>query len=217
MLDLPIRYALFDMDGTLTDTMRFWRYCLNEVLEDEGIALTEEQIQAVEKLPFFAGLRYVRSLNLSPRLENITREDLYRVLERHYVAEAEPKPGVVELLEEYKARGVKMGVATLSPTRLARVCLTRAGLIDYFSFVLGPENYPDGKNTPKIFFDAAEMLGCDPSEMYLFEDTYNSIKTAVAAGIPVVGVADKFQMHNREEIFEASVAFLDDGFKTRLK
>lgn len=217
MLDLPVKYALFDMDGTLTDTMCFWRNCINEFLKDEGVSLNEEQIRHLERTPFEIALEEIRAMHLSPRADRVTFDDIYDILKRHYERDAVVRAGVVSLLEEFKARGVKMGVATLSPSRLAAVCLRVTGLIDYFSFVIGPEGYPEGKNGPKIFLDAAEKFGCRPEEMYLFEDSLYSIQTAVAMGISVVGTADKYQAHNREKIIAASVAFFDDGFTKRIK
>ncbi len=217
MLDLPVKYALFDMDGTLTDTMWFWRYCINEFLKDEGVALTEEQIRYLEKTPFETALVEIRKLHLSPRADAMEYEDIFHILKRHYECDAVAKPGVKALLEDFKARGVKMGVATLSPSPLAMACLAVTGLLPYFSFVIGPEGYPEGKNSPKIFLDAAEKFGCEPREMHLFEDSLYSIETAVAMGIPVVGTSDKYQAHNREKIIAASVAFFDEGFTKRIK
>lgn len=217
MLDLPIKYALFDMDGTLTETMGFWRNCINEFLKEEGVSLSEEQIRHLEKTPFEIALEEIRAMHLSPRADTVTFEDIYQILKHHYERDAVPRAGVVALLEDLKARGVKMGVATLSPYSLAMICLEKTGLLPYFSFIIGPEGYPEGKNGPRIFLDAAEKFGCEPREMHLFEDSLYSIETAVAMGIPVVGTSDKYQAHNRERIIDVSVAFFDEGFTKRIK
>ena len=215
--DLPIRYALFDMDGTLTDTMRFWLGAADEFLKDEGVTLTPEQNACLQSKGVVEGIAYVRSLKLSPKTDAYGIEDVCRILLRHYESEAEGKPAVGDLLRELKARGAKMGVATLTPSPLARACLARVGILSYFDFILGGESYPEGKSKPRIFLDAAEKLGCLPREMYLFEDSLYSIKTARTLDIPVIGVADRSQTAERERIMDLAVAFFDDGFRVRVK
>ena len=215
--DISVKYALFDMDGTLTDTMHFWMGAANEFLKDEGVALSEEQNARLQSMGVKEGIAYVRSLHISPKTDNYGIEDVCRILMRHYERESVVKDGVRELLEGLRERGVRMGVATLTPSPIARVCLTTTGLLSYFACVLGGEDYPEGKSTPRIFEDAARRFGCAPSDMVLFEDSLYSIKTANAVGISVVGVADRFQTAEREEIMARSVAFFDRGFSVRVK
>lgn len=218
ILDLPVKYALFDMDGTLTDTMYYWRSCLNELLiEAESVTLDEKQVETLERMSFEKGVAYIRSLGKFPRFEAMGPDDVFRVLRRHYEEDAVAKPMVPELLAQLRANGTRMAVATLTPSHLARICLARVGLLSYFDFVLGGEDYPEGKSEPRIFLDAAKNFGCAPEEMHLFEDSLYSIKTARTLEIPVIGVADKYQAHKREEIMAASVAYFEEGFSRRVK
>lgn len=217
ILDLPVKYALFDMDGTLTDTMHFWKGIPQRLLAAEGLSISKEQEATLETLGLERGIEYIHSLHLSPRADSFGYEDVVRILTPSYEGDPVAKPAVDLLLKELKASGARMGVATLTPSHLARTCLTRTGLIDYFDFILGGEDYPEGKNTPRIFLDAAERFGCAPTEMHLFEDSYYSVKTARAIGIPVVGVADAAKAKDRDDIMAVAVAFFDDGFSRRVK
>lgn len=217
ILDLPVKYALFDMDGTLTDTMHFWNNIPERLLAEEGLRLTEEQSARLATLGLVAGIEYIHSLHLSPRADSFGYEDVVRILAPSYEGSPVAKPCVPTLLAELKAKGVKMGVATLTPSHLARACLTRVGLIEYFDFLLGGEDYPEGKSKPRIFLDAARLFGCAPEEMHLFEDSLYSIKTARGMGISVVGVFDAHQSKERQSIMDASVAYFEDGFSRRVK
>lgn len=215
LADLPIKYALFDMDGTLTDTMPFWIGLPRRIFEGEGLTLSPEEEATLEPLGLHKGIEYLNSLHRTEKV--FGREDVFSALRASYSGDPVVKPMVRELLEELRARGVRMGVATLTPVPLAQICLDRTGLASYFEFVMGGEDYPEGKNTPRIFLDAAERFGCAPCEMYLFEDSYYSVKTARTLEIPVVGVADGAKQKDREDMLFASVAFFDDGFRVRVK
>ncbi len=213
--DLPIKYALFDMDGTLTDTMPFWIGLPKRLFEGEGLTLSPKEEATLEPLGLVKGIEYLNSLRRTEKI--FGRGDVIRLLTALYSGNPQAKPLVPALLEELRARGVRMAVATLTPIPLAEICLARTGLAPYFEFILGGDDYPEGKNTPRIFLDSAEKFGCAPEEMVLFEDSYYSVKTARSIGIPVVGVADASKAKDREALLAASVAFFDDGFSCRVK
>ena len=215
LADLPIKYALFDMDGTLTDTMPFWIGLPKRLFEGEGLTLSPKEEATLEPLGLVKGIEYLNSLRRTEKI--FGRGDVIRLLTALYSGNPQAKPLVPTLLEELRARGVRMAVATLTPIPLAEICLARTGLAPYFEFILGGDDYPEGKNTPRIFLDSAEKFGCAPEEMVLFEDSYYSVKTARSIGIPVVGVADASKAKDREALLAASVAFFDDGFSRRVK
>ena len=149
---------LFDMDGTLTDTMLFWKGIPARLLAEDGIVLAPEQAATLDTMGLVKGLEYIRSLHLSSKADRYGYEDVVRVLSALYDEGATAKPCVHELLSELKKKGVRMGVATLTPSGVARGCLTRTGLIHYFDFLLGGEDYPEGKSEPRIFLDAAQRI-----------------------------------------------------------
>ena len=217
LADLPIKYALFDMDGTLTDTMPFWHAIPKRLVESRGVTLPAEAEAAIAPLGLVKGIEYINALHLSPEADHFERKDVIDLLAASYSTRSVAKPLVPELLEELRARGVRMGVATLTPVPLAEICLTQTGLLPYFEFVMGGDDYPEGKNTTRIFLDAAARFGCAPFEMHLFEDSFYSVKTARTLDIPVVGVSDAAKAKDREDMLSASVAFFDDGFRVRVK
>ena len=215
LADLPIKYALFDMDGTLTDTMPFWIGLPKRLFEGEGLTLSPAEEATLEVLGLVKGIEYLNSLGRTEKV--FGRGDVIRLLTALYSGNPQTKPLVPTLLEELRARGVRMAVATLTPIPQAKICLERTGLAPYFEFILGGDDYPEGKNAPRIFLDSAKKFGCAPEEMVLFEDSYYSVKTARTLGIPVVGVADASKAKDREEMIAASIAFFDDGFSRRVK
>ena len=216
MQELSVKYALFDMDGTLADTMGYWRTLTPRALARRGVTLSEEDISALGTLTFSQGVAYLREKKI-PHVEEITREEILAILEGHYRRDARLKAGVRELLDRFRAQGVRMGVATLTPKAQAEVCLKSLGIDGYFDFVFTGEDYPNGKKSPEIFLDAAARFGCDVREMYLFEDSFYSMQTAHAMGIPIVVTEDEWQAHIREDMLAIATAYFEDGFTKRIK
>lgn len=216
MEECEIRYALFDMDGTLADTMGYWRALTPQALARRGVTLPEEDIDALGTLTFSQGVAYLRERKI-PHIEEITREEILTILEGHYRRDARLKAGVRELLDRFRAQGTRMGVATLTPRAQAQVCLQTLGIDGYFEFLFTGEDYPKGKNSPEIFLDAAARFGCDVRRMYLFEDSFYSMKTAHALGIPIVATEDEWQANLREEMLAIATAYFEDGFTRRIK
>ena len=216
MKELSVKYALFDMDGTLADTMGYWRNLAADALAARGVTLAEEHIRAIETMPFSKGVAYLKEQNV-PEIENVTREEILSVLEEHYRRDAKLKSGVREYLDFLRASGAKMAVATLTPRAQALVCLESLGIADYFEFVFTGEDYPKGKSSPEIFFDAAKRFGCEATEMHLFEDSFYSMQTAHAVGIPVVAVEDAWQCSIKQDILAIADAYFEDGLTRRIK
>ena len=201
MKTLP--FAIFDMDGTLVDSMPCW-YSLHgdyvrarypdtppHVLKDIEAAWGFENI-------FAAFLRHGIAF---------TREDYFSFLEErmgyYYSQVVEPKPKTKALLEGLKKAGCKMGVITMTPHRGADFCLAKTGLAPYFSFVLTREDTPDGSGKEKelIFRMAMEKLGCEKAEDCAFyEDSLYAIKTAHKMGFYVRAVEDRWGEETHREI-----------------
>ena len=192
--------ALFDMDGTLLCTMRYWRFTTLELLLTLDIIPTAEQLAkmystssrkfCVEILKEY-GIEMTYG-ELVPKLEEF--------MHRHYLHDAHAKPHVGEYLEKLKAQGIPMIVATGAPREFARDGLERLDLAKYFEFITDGYEFGITKHDPGYFRLMAEKLGVEPGEMLVFEDALYSIKSAKAAGCPVLGILDDTQKHDWEEI-----------------
>lgn len=204
MKHLP--FALFDMDGTLVDSMTYWRMAHIEGMEAAGYTVTDGMKEALKKVWGYENLQsLLANWGIHKTIEKL-KEDARRLLCYHYEHDIVLKPGTLALLDEMRAAGVKMGVLTLTPHALAEICLAKNGIREYFSCIITTEDNPTGtgKEAPEIFRVALDALGCEqPQDCAVYEDSFYSIHTAHQMGFYVVGVEDQWQSPKQKEQMRA--------------
>ena len=182
------KYAIFDMDGTLIDSMVFWKNLATEYLTSKGIlqfpADILEQIKPMTMSESAALFR--REFGLTGDVEAQMNE----MMEDHYRNDIPLKPGVWEYLENLHRQGVRMCVASATAEHLMESCLTRLGVREHFEFLLSCETVGAGKRSPLVYQEAARRLGAVPGQIAVYEDALYAVQTAKAAGFHVVGVYD---------------------------
>ena len=182
------KYAIFDMDGTLIDSMVFWKNLATEYLTSKGIlqipADILEQIKPMTMSESAALFR--REFGLTGDVEAQMNE----MMEDHYRNDIPLKPGAWEYLENLHRQGVRMCGASATAEHLMESCLTRLGVRQYFEFLLSCETVGAGKRSPLVYQEAARRLGAVPGQIAVYEDALYAVQTAKAAGFHVVGVYD---------------------------
>jgi len=192
MIDIStIKGAIFDMDGTILDSMFIWE----NVEIDYLISMGKTPKKGLKEiLRPFSGLEsagYIRTeYGLNKTAEEI-EAGVNRLLEDFYFHKASPKKGVLEVLAKLHDRGVKMCIATVTDRYLAEPALRRCGIIDYFGRIFTSGEERMNKRNPEMFYRAANFLGTEAHETLVIEDAYYAVKTAKLAGFPVVAVYDR--------------------------
>ncbi len=184
-------FAIFDLDGTLLDSMPFWNALPRNYLEAKGIgSLPWDLPEIVAPMTLGESARYfVEQLGVPGTPEQVEGE-LTAVLGELYRTRIPLKPGVRDYLEVLHRRGVRMCVASATASSLAEACLRRLGVRDHFAFLLSCDQVGAGKSRPDIFLEAARRLGATPQETAVYEDALHAARTARQAGFQVIGVRD---------------------------
>ncbi len=192
--------AIFDLDGTLLDSMWVWDRVDEEFLGARGFAVPTDYAKAISAMGFVETAEYtINRFSLKESVESVIQE-WNKMAERTYHDEVATKPFAGELLREMKDRGMKLGVATSSYGTLFYPCLKRNGIHQFFDAFTETSEVPRGKGFPDVYIKAAEKLGCQPAQCVVFEDIPEGIAAARAGGFFTVAVYDDRSKEEWEEI-----------------
>lgn len=191
------RFAIFDMDGTLVDSMGYWDRVFGEYLENQGISgdIQELLLRTKTMSVLDGAVAVAQQFHLKQMPESIA-EEFNAIMEHHYRDDVKLKPGVLEFLRSLKAQGVKMCVASTTCQSLIESCLEWKGIRNLFEFCLSSEQIGVGKERPDVYLEAARRLGAEPEAIAVFEDAPRAIETARKAGFYVVGIWDTGEESN---------------------
>lgn len=198
---MRLQSAIFDMDGTLLDTMHIWKDLGSTMLRRMGYEPEPDMQEKVMVMTLRESAEYCKTTYHMPEtVEEIMAMTLAEV-EDHYTHHAEAKAGVKKVLSLLKMEGVWMYVATNTERRLAEAALKHAGIRDYFRGILTCGEVGAGKkDSPQIYERCLTRLQSHKRDTVVFEDAVHAIRTAKAAGFRVCAVYDPSAEADQEEI-----------------
>lgn len=198
---MRLRSAIFDMDGTLLDSMHIWDGLGANTLRDLGYEPEPDLYEKIKSLTVWDGARYCKErYHMAETVEEITAATESRV-ENFYHNQVQAKPGVIPFLTLLKMEGVDMYVATNTDRRLAEAALRHAGIAGFFRGLITCGDVGVGKaESPLIYERAMQRLHSDKRSTVIFEDALHAIQTAKAAGFRVCAVYDPSAEADQEEI-----------------
>ena len=192
------KYAIFDMDGTLIDSMIFWKNLASEYLSSKGVTQVPEDLP--ERIKPMTMSESAALFQQEFGLTGDPEAEMNAMMDEHYRKDIPLKSGVREYLQMLQSKGVRMCVASATAEQLMEACLTRLGVRDYFEFLLSCETVGAGKRSPLVYHEAAKRLAAATGEIAVYEDALYAVQTAKEAGYYVVGVYDESASKNWKTI-----------------
>ena len=191
--------VIFDLDGTLVDSMWMWKSIDIEYLNRYGIELPEELQSEIAGMSFSETAVYFKErFHLPDSLEQI-KSDWNQMAWDKYLHEVPLKEGVLELLTYLKENKIPAGIATSNSRELVDLIVERHGISDYFSSIRTSCEVAKGKPSPDIYLLVAKDLGAEPSKCLVFEDIIMGIMAGKNANMKVCAVYDDFSKEEEEE------------------
>lgn len=191
--------VIFDLDGSLVDSMWLWKEIDIEYLGGFGIPLPEDLQSKIEGMSFHETALYFKEhFPIEDSLDKI-KADWNRMAWDKYTNEVPLKPGIPDFLKGCKENGIKLGIATSNSRELVGNIVRVHKLQDYFSSIVTGCDVERGKPAPDVYLAAASQLQVLPERCLVFEDIIPGIQAGKNAGMRVCAVEDTYSMHVKEE------------------
>lgn len=202
--------AIFDLDGTLMDSMWMWRDIDIEYLGRFQIPLPEDLQVKIEGMGFTETAVYFKeTFGIPDTIEKI-KEDWNQMAYEKYARQVPLKKGAFPLLREMQKRGMKLGIATSNHISLVRAALKNNGVEELFDCIRTSCDVAKGKPAPDVYLSVAEALQEKPSDCIVFEDVPMGVLFGKNAGMTVCGVEDAFSGDRKEEVRALADYYIHD-------
>ena len=215
---MKIDGAIFDLDGTLIDSMPMWENIPNQYLLQRGITPEKDLSDKFKSMSIMQGVEHYRNnYGILDDYQTIVN-DINNMIYNFYASEIQLKKGVITFLEKLKKDKVKMCIATASQRNMVELVLKRHNILHYFEQIFTCSEVGYGKDNPKIFNDALEYLGTKKQNTLVFEDALHAIITAKKQGFMVVGIYDECSKNDKKIIQEYADYYInsfEEYFKTQ--
>ncbi|MBQ7158277.1 MAG: thiamine phosphate synthase [Treponema sp.] len=202
--------VIFDLDGTLLDSMPFWANTAERYLATLGITAEKNLSEKLFDKSLKQGAEYLRQNYSLDKTDDEIISGINDVISQAYKSEIQAKTGAIQFLKELKAKGIKTALATATDKNMFQPALDRLELAQYFELVLTCSECNTSKTEPDIFLKAAERMGVHPKNTWVFEDTLFAIKTASKAGFKTACIFDKSSESAKSDLQKISSKYFND-------
>ena len=182
---------IFDLDGTLLDSMEVWQKIYARPFQDVGMSMPKNLLEKINHLSLSDSAVFTVENTGIPLTPRELAEKWVKTARWTYAHDIELKDGAYELLEKLHSMGKRLGIATATPRGIFEPCLERHGIADFFMSATSVDEVPRGKGFPDIYREEASRLGLFSGECLVFEDSHIGAQGAKDGGFQVVGVYDK--------------------------
>ena len=201
---------IFDLDGTLIDSMNVWSDIDKEFFKMHDLPFEEDYQKEIghkglKEIAAYTKTRY----NLKESEDEIISIWLDMAKEA-YAYKIPLKEGVKSFLEYLQSKNIKMGIATSNSLELTELVLKHHDIYKYFSKVVTVNELKTNKGSPDIYLHISDSFGLVPSECIVFEDLLTGIRTAKKAGYKVVGVKEISSLDKEKEIREIADLYISN-------
>ena len=205
-----IKAAIFDLDGTLIDSMGVWVQIDIDYIKEIGHANIDlkKLKEEINHLSYRGTAEYFKNrFNLEFSVDEICAR-WHEMAYEKYSKDIKLKEGVFEFLTELRNSGVKIGLATSNSVELAKASLEFNGIADLFDSITITGEVSRGKNFPDVYLLSAQRLGVEPKDIIVFEDIPVAVEGAKKGNFKVIGVYDEYSAHHEVEMIDKSDRFI---------
>lgn len=205
-----IDVVLFDLDGSLVDSMWLWRDIDIEYLGRYGIPLPEGLQADIEGMSFSETAVYFKKRFQLPRTLEEIKKDWNQMAWDKYTQQVPLKPGAAEFVHNCQRHKIRLGIASSNSRELIENVLKVHGILDFFDAIVTGCDVEKGKPAPDIYLEAARLCKVRPERCLVFEDIVAGILAGKAAGMKVCAVEDEYSLYQEKEKRELADYYIKD-------
>ena len=194
---IEITGAIFDMDGTLLDSMGTWYTVGSDYMRSLGMTPPPTLDEDILRLTLEDAARHIQSLGVDKPVPEI-HAGINGVMDDYFLNRAECRPGVADFLEMLRTAGIPITIATASDRTQVENGLKHAGIFHYIDRIFTCTELNTGKHETKVFDSAREFMGTDIESTWVFEDARHAAQTAKRGGYKVLGIWDASEPDQKE-------------------
>lgn len=193
---------IFDMDGTLLDSMPYWRRLAREYALGKGAVLPADFDEKTYTMDLNeCGTYLIEELGIQED-KDIMKQEVLELIGEHYKKEIPMKTGMKELLLRERKNGSRMCIFTTSDKRCVLDAMSRLGVLDWFEQIYTVYDIGVNKRSPESYVKICELMGFEPEQTEVYEDVLHAVQSAKQAGCRVVAVYDEDSAHLWAQIAE---------------
>lgn len=205
-----IKAVIFDVDGTLVDSMWIWKQVDIDFLERRKIELPADLQKDIEGLSYTSTAEYFKERFELPETVEEIKEEWREMADDLYNNKIPLKTGVKELLQIIRNNNLKIGIATSNSRELVETMIRTHAIGKYFDSIRTSCEVPRSKPFPDVYLQAAKDLGTHPENCLVFEDTVAGATAAKAAGMRVIAVYDEISAESRAQLEQLAELYIMD-------
>ena len=200
--------VIFDLDGTLLDSMWVWDQIDIDYFKSINVEIPETLKDEINHLSFIDTAKYFKTrFNLSESVQSIL--DTWNSMALNfYSSSVKLKPGALDYLIHLKSKDIKIGLATSNSHLLLNAALKHTKTEHFFDAIVTSDDINASKNTPAIYLETASRLKAHPSRCLVFEDILEAVKGAKLANMHVFAVHDKYSEYQKEDLIKESDKYI---------
>ena len=209
------RAAIFDMDGTLLDSMGVWKNLTRKFMNDRNLNVTDAEIEIYKDMTMEESMPAIKEKFNLPDTVDALKEEFNRLGYNEYMYNIKSKPYAKEYLKKLKEQDIKVAIATSGYKELCQGALKRLDMLKFIDAFAFSSEVNVNKSNPNVYLLAAKRLGIDPKDCMVFEDILMGINGAKRAGMKTTAIYD-FTNENDTDLLKATADIYIKTFKELL-
>ena len=212
-----IKCAIFDLDGTIVDSMKYWSMAASDVITSFGMTPDPNLPIMSMSMSLTELAKYIINMHGFKYTVDEMCDLFDKAMEKRYGSEVELKPNIINLLDKLKEMNVKLAIASSTSKGLVEICVKRLKIDGYFEYIADARKIVKSKQHPDIYMSCSDYLNIRYDESVIVEDLPFGIISTKPLGFKSIGVYDNMALKHQKSIIENADLYIENYDKESIE